>query len=179
MKIYTKKGDGGQTGLIGGARVSKGDALIAVLGDLDELNACLGLCVVYGEGSKTHGLLNQLQKTVFSVGAEVAAPEDRRHEYLAKGLGELTLALEDWIDRHSAQMPDLTSFVLPGGTILSAHLHQARAVCRRAERSLVGIGGHRAELLVFINRFSDWLFCAARYANHESDVEDVLWHGQE
>ena len=125
------------------------------------------------------GLLLQLQKTVFSVGAEVAAPEARKHEYLAKGLGELTHTLEKWIDRHSEQMPELTSFVLPGGTILSAHLHQARAVCRRAERSLVAIGGHRGELLVFMNRASDWLFCAARYANHESAVEDVLWQGQE
>ena len=179
MKIYTKKGDGGDTGLIGGGRVSKGDALIAALGDLDEMNACLGLCLVYAEGSMSHGILLQLQKMVFSVGAEVAAPEDRKHDYMANGLGELTSTLEKWIDRHTEHMPELTSFVLPVGTILSAHLHQARAVCRRAERSLVSIGVHRTEVLVVLNRASDWLFCAARYANHESELEDVLWQGQE
>lgn len=177
MKIYTKKGDGGETGLIGGERVSKSHSKIALLGDMDELNASIGLCLVHGQGSMAHSILRQLQKTVFSVGAEIAAPKDRRAEYRSKGLKELTKTMEEWIDQHTGYMPELKSFVLPGGTILAAHLHHARAVCRRAERSLVACGDLSAEMLVFINRTSDWLFCAARYANYEADVDDELWLG--
>jgi len=178
VKIYTKKGDGGETGLIGGHRVQKSDPRISALGDIDELNAALGLCMFHAQGSECRSILDHLQWAAFSIGAEIAAPEERRKEYEATGLQHLTASMEDWIDRHTELMPELKSFVLPGGTILAAHLHLARAVCRRTERSLVALSDLRPELLVFINRASDWLFCAARYANFESEVEDVLWTGE-
>ena len=177
MKIYTKKGDAGETGLIGGGRVSKADPVIEVLGNLDELNASLGRALVHGGASASRSVLQTLQSVLFDLGAEVASTS---RQYEAAGLPGLTESLEDWIDEKTAQMPELRSFVLPGGTMLAAELHMARAVCRRLERSLVVLSAEKAlrsELLVFVNRLSDWLFCAARYANHEAGVEDAAWTG--
>lgn len=182
MKIYTKRGDGGETGLIGGHRVSKSTLVIETLGDLDELNACLGICLTHAEGSLVHSTLERLQRAIFDLGAEIAAPDDRKSDYWAQEVDVLTAHLEEWIDLQSERLPELKGFVLPGGTILAAHLHHARTVCRRMERGLVALSlesSVRPEILESANRLSDWLFCAARYANKESGVEDVYWHAEE
>ena len=177
MKIYTKKGDSGYTGLLGGGRVPKSDPVLCVLGDLDEFNACLGTAIVHANGSSSEAFLKKLQSTVFDVGAEIASTDGR---FAAKGVEAITLETEEWIDRLTEQMPELKNFVLPGGTILSADLHLARTVCRRAERSLSSLAQQkriRPEVTAFVNRISDWLFCAARFANHEAGVKDVVWTG--
>ncbi|MCH8978269.1 MAG: cob(I)yrinic acid a,c-diamide adenosyltransferase [Armatimonadetes bacterium] len=180
MKIYTKAGDGGQTGLIGGRKVSKADVTVGALGDLDELNACLGIALAHSQDAPLAKMLGRVQRAVFDIGAEVASPQNAKERRTAHGLDELTRELEDQLDEHERKLPPLKQFILPGGTILSAHLHNARTVCRRAERSLVRLTEEaplRPELVRTINRLSDWLFSAARAANQEAGVEDVFWHG--
>ncbi len=176
MKIYTKTGDEGSTGLPGGERVSKSHARIEALGSLDELNAMLGYCMKVGDGSACHLILSQLQDMVFEVGCEVAAGQ--RDDRMAVGLETLTTEMEEWIDAHTERMAPLKNFVLPGGSELSCRLHLARAICRRAEREIVLLEQEspgRPIILAFVNRLSDWLFCAARYANQESGIADVEW----
>ena len=177
MKIYTKKGDSGETGLIGGERLAKDDLVFAALGDIDELNAAIGVTLVHSKNAEGETIMKRLQGVLFELGSELASPDDR---WQAKGLAQMTEDLEEWIDRHSKFMPELKNFILPGGTIMAASLHSARAVCRRAERSIVALSKQRAvrpEVLTLINRTSDWLFTAARYANHEAKVQDTTWQG--
>ncbi len=177
MKIYTKKGDTGETGLIGGERASKDDVVFAALGDVDELNAVIGVALVHAKNAEGEAILKRLQIALFALGAELASPDER---YQAKELELLTGDMEEWIDRHTSLMPELKNFILPGGTLLSASLHHARAVCRRAERSIVELSKVRpvrGEVLAAVNRTSDWLFCAARFANHEASVKDTTWSG--
>jgi cob(I)alamin adenosyltransferase len=178
MKIYTKKGDTGETGLIGGERASKDDVVFAALGDVDELNASVGTSLVHAKDAEGEGILKRLQIVLFELGAELASPDER---WQAKDLVQLTDDMEEWIDRHTALMPELRNFILPGGTLLGASLHQARAVCRRAERSIVELSKVRpvrAEVLAAVNRTSDWLFCAARFSNHEAGIKDTTWSGE-
>jgi cob(I)alamin adenosyltransferase len=177
MKIYTKKGDGGQTGLIGGERASKDSLVFQALGDIDELNAVVGVALVHAKHAEGEAILRRLQVALFALGAELASPDER---WNATGLEELTLDMEEWIDRHTNLLPELKNFVLPGGTLLAATLHHARAVCRRAERSMVALSHERpvrAVALAAINRTSDWMFCAARFANHEAGLKDTTWSG--
>jgi cob(I)alamin adenosyltransferase len=179
MKIYTKKGDAGETGLIGGAREGKDALVFMALGDIDELNATLGSVLVASKGMDGEAVLQRLQRALFSLGAELASPDGR---HVANGLETLTSEMEEWIDVHDKLLPELKNFVLPGGTMTAAALHQARAVCRRAERAVVALGKDsqvRPETLAFMNRTSDFLFCCARYANHEAGIADVTWSGQE
>ena len=177
MKIYTKKGDAGETGLIGGLRLPKDDPVFAVLGDLDELNAAIGVCLVHARHAEGEVILQRLQGVLFALGAELASPEER---WQARDLEPLTVDMEDWIDHQTKVLPELKNFILPGGTLLAAHLHAARAVCRRAERSLVALAkvrDVRPEVLAALNRTSDWLFVAARCANHEARLGDTVWRG--
>lgn len=181
MKIYTKAGDAGQTGLIGGRKVSKADPTVGVLGDLDELNACLGIVVAHTTDADLAEMLGRIQRAVFDIGAEVASPQEADERGTAEGLDELTRELESQLDEHDLRLPPLTQFILPGGTILAAHLHNARTVCRRSERSLVGLASDtaiRPDLVRTMNRLSDWLFSSARVANLEAGVKDVFWHGE-
>ena len=180
MKLYTKVGDGGQTGLIGGRKVSKADVTVGALGDLDELNACLGIALAHSKDEQLARMLGRIQRAVFDIGAEVASPQNAEERRTAQGVDELTQSLEDQMDEHERTLPPLNQFILPGGTMLAAHLHNARTVCRRAERSLVRLADEaqtRPEPVRTLNRLSDWLFSAARVANHEAGVEDVFWHG--
>lgn len=177
MKIYTKKGDSGTSGLIGGERASKDSAVFQALGDIDELNAIVGLALVHGKNAEGEAILKRLQIVLFALGAEIASPDER---WNAVGLEELTRDMEEWIDRHMKLLPELQNFILPGGTLMAATLHHGRAVCRRAERSIVALGRERTvrpEVLAAINRTSDWMFCAARYANHEAGLKDTTWSG--
>ena len=180
MKLYTKVGDGGQTGLIGGRKVSKADVIVDALGNLDELNACLGIALAHSKDEQLAKMLGRIQRAVFDIGAEVASPQNAEERRTAQGLDELTRDLEDQMDEHERTLPPLSQFILPGGTMLAAHLHNARTVCRRAERSLVRLADEaqtRPEPVRTLNRLSDWLFSAARVANQEAGVEDVFWHG--
>lgn len=177
MKIYTRTGDEGTTGLIGGSRVSKSDAAIECFGSLDELNTVLGLVRSNAQGWMLDLLLERIQRVVFEIGSEVASPADHRMSQTAS-LGTIVEDLERSIDVQEALLPELTQFILPGGSELGSRLHLARVFCRRAERRMVALNEiqHvRPELLVFINRLSDWLFVAARTANHDAGRPEAVW----
>lgn len=171
MRLYTRTGDGGTTGLIGGSRVSKNDAIIAAVGDLDELNTVVGMTRAVGVDPELDEVLNWIQSILFDCGAEAAlgTPVD---------LTSAIERLEKSIDEHTQVLPVLTSFILPGGSVGASALHHARAVCRRAERSVVELSHNisvREEFLAYLNRLSDWFFSAARYENYKRGVEEVLW----
>jgi cob(I)alamin adenosyltransferase len=180
MKIYTRTGDGGDTALFGGTRVSKSDPRVAAYGDVDELNACLGTVAAQGELSEDVAeLLERLQKDLFAIGARLADPAVRIAERVTKvvvGEGDIQ-RLEDWIDRFEAELPPLRRFILPGGSRAGALLHLSRTVCRRAERSIVALGSGAvdAHLLVYVNRLSDLLFVLARAVNHRAGQPEVEW----
>lgn len=171
MKIYTKTGDAGMTGLIGGSKVSKTSARIAAIGEVDELNAAIGLCRVVGE---VDGLLGKIQNWLFDLGAELASPDEGPRRYRAIS-PSIIAELEQSIDRQTAALPPLKAFILPGGIELAARIHVARCVCRRAERTVLEVEDISQEARIFLNRLSDWLFTAARTANQAANVQDVVW----
>lgn len=174
MKIYTKAGDAGETGLLGGDRVAKNSLRITAIGEVDELNAALGLA---GGGDD----FVRLQCWLFDLGAELAAPPGSKFDTPSLGPAHVSW-LEAAIDRHMAALPPLKAFVLPGGSPAAAALHLARTVCRRAERAILTL--HEVEPVrenarVFVNRLSDYLFAAARTANAAAGIPDVEWRHQE
>ena len=176
-KIYTKTGDSGETGLGDGSRISKASARIAAIGAVDETNAAIGIARLDADGD-FDAMLARIQNDLFDLGADLCAPEDGR-----KAEGRLRIAeaqverLEREIDAMNTTLKPLTSFVLPGGTALAAHLHLARTIARRAEAAMVAL--RAAEKLNdaamrYINRLSDHLFVMARAAN-DGGMGDVLW----
>jgi cob(I)alamin adenosyltransferase len=178
MKIYTKGGDAGETGLVGNVRVPKDDLRIRAYGTLDELNASLG--VVLSEESVVSGLrsgLLRVQGELFQLGAELATPRGR--EPGLKLIEQDAIErLESEIDAMEARLQPLRNFILPGGARASALLHQARTVSRRAEREVATLSRAepaRAPVLAYMNRLSDYLFVCARFANLEAGVADVVW----
>ena len=184
MKIYTRTGDTGETGLFDGTRVSKSDARVATYGDVDELNAWLGLAraalVTEGGGHVELPLprvLEQLQRDLFALGSRLADPSHKIADRVTKAAisPEDIARVETWIDALETELPPLRRFILPGGSPAGAALHVARTVCRRAERAMVALGGLEPELLTFINRVSDLLFVMARAANHRQGTADVEW----
>jgi cob(I)alamin adenosyltransferase len=179
MKIYTKRGDTGETGLFGGTRVSKSHTRIRAIGDVDELNAALGVARAVGAPEPLDRELQRIQNWLFGAGAELASPGRSEHR---APLDSWTLKLEESIDRLEAELTPLRNFILPGGSLQSAHLHLARCICRRAERSVLDLHAEepvREEILAFLNRLSDWMFVAARSANRLTDRPDVLWISEE
>lgn len=185
LKIYTKTGDRGETGLFGGQRVPKDNARVEAYGDVDELNSVLGVAIAAltaeGQTEIAEGL-RAVQSDLFTVGANLAtpAPEDGGRESsfipgLAAGRVE---ELERWIDTAEGELEPLKSFVLPGGTGGASYLHLARTVCRRAERRVVSLS-HQAQVgdewIIYLNRLSDLLFTLARLANRRAGVDDVPW----
>lgn len=174
MRIYTKTGDSGTTGLVGGTRVSKSDRRIAAIGDVDELNALIG--VARSHGSEMDVALERVQNWLFDLGAELATPADGKfkNEIISD---EHAHWLESSIDEMNEDLSPLKNFILPGGTPIAAALHHSRTVCRRAERSVIAFGEARPELIRFLNRLSDWLFVAARFENRTRG--DVLWSKSE
>lgn len=180
MKIYTKTGDTGQTGLFGGGRVSKDHPRVMAYGDVDELNATIGV-VRATIPDFERDLLEAIQRDLFSIGGHLATPDpDKVRKALARAEFDASrvTALEAAIDRATTLLPPLRSFILPGGTPGAAALHVARTTCRRAERSVVHLASQAPvpELfVVYLNRLSDVLFTLARLANHEAGVEDVAW----
>jgi cob(I)alamin adenosyltransferase len=179
MKIYTKTGDDGQTGLFGGERVQKSDPRVDAYGSVDETNACLGVARAAGLAPDIDAALERIQAQLFVLGAELATPEGHRARLRLPLLGENdVVALEAEIDRLEAGLSPLTSFVLPAGTAGASALHLARTVCRRAERGVVAVRAVaqlRPELVVYLNRLSDLLFVMARHQNHWAGVADVAW----
>jgi cob(I)alamin adenosyltransferase len=185
VKIYTKTGDRGETGLFGGGRVPKDHARVEAYGEVDELSSTLGLAIVHleraGESELAAGL-RQVQVDLFTVGAVLATPSPadggRGSSYIPTLDPARVEALERWIDAADAELEPLKSFILPGGTEAAAALHLARTVCRRAERRVVSLArGVRVgeEYVVYLNRLSDLLFTLARLANRRAGVPDVPW----
>ena len=182
MKIYTKTGDAGETGLFGGARVSKASLRVEAYGEVDELNSSVGWARVAVSEPELDALLNQIQNDLFEVGAELGSTTERKQKSAMPLITQPQVeALERAIDEYENGPPSLTSFVLPGGSESASRFHIARCVCRRAERSLVALGAQetlRGELFRYVNRLSDLLFVLARHANYRAGVTDIPWKGQ-
>jgi cob(I)alamin adenosyltransferase len=179
MKIYTKKGDSGETGLFGNVRVPKDDHRIRTYGTIDELNAGLGLALAEaGVPSEIAARIRRVQGELFQLGAELATPRGKKITTVLIDEPHIE-ALEKEIDDMESRLPPLTSFILPGGARISALLHVARTVSRRAERELTGLNRAepcRAAVLKYMNRLSDYLFVTARYANHLARIADIPWN---
>jgi cob(I)alamin adenosyltransferase len=179
MKIYTKTGDDGDTGLFAGPRVRKHHPRIAAYGTVDELNSLLGVVRAEAPPRDIDYLLAQIQHDLFSLGAELATPEPQKHGMTLLGAEHVT-RLERAIDDFDAELPPLKEFILPGGTRTAAGLHLARSVCRRAERCVTALadsegGNLRIETIQYLNRLSDLLFVLARAANASAGLPDVPW----
>lgn len=174
MKIYTRTGDRGETSLFGGTRVSKDDPRIEAYGTVDELNAFIGAARASRPDSQIDSQLAAVQSDLFDVGAQLASPGSSRFS----GVTEARITeLENGIDAMEQQLAPLTSFILPGGSDAAAQLHVARTVCRRAERLVVALGDDSAaKTITYLNRLSDYLFVAARFANLRKGVDDVIWN---
>ena len=178
MKIYTKTGDDGTTGLFGGARVKKASARVEAYGTVDELNATIGLARATHLDPFAEGVLAQTQVDLFTLGAELACVPGKE-EKLAMTLIDADDAarLERAIDDAEKELPPLKTFVLPGGSAQASALHLARTVCRRAERCVLSMDDTpaRSDVVIYLNRLSDLLFTLARHANLKAGVEDVPW----
>lgn len=180
MTIYTRRGDSGQTGLFGGGRVSKAHARVDAYGSVDELNSVVGWALTRITDDLVRERLRSVQHDLFSVGAELATPptDEGRTRPRTPGLPDGRAAeMERWIDEADEELSPLTEFVLPGGSEAAAALHVARTVCRRAERSVVALGGEAvsAGLVRYLNRLSDLLFTWARLENLRAGRADVTW----
>lgn len=182
MKIYTRTGDGGETGLFGGARVEKDDARVEAYGTVDELNSCLGVARALGVLERTDASLLQIQGDLFTVGAELACAPGKEEKLRLRLVDRADVErLERWIDESEGPLEPLRQFVLPGGSASAAELHRARTVCRRAERRALTAGRIspvRPEVVIYLNRLSDLLFVLARYENHTSSIADVPWQAR-
>lgn len=178
MKIYTRTGDDGTTGLIGKERVSKAEIRMDCIGTVDELNAAIGLAVVTAP-EPVRGRLQVIQHELFTIGSHLATPDEEAYaEFLPAITDEMITRLELEIDHAETESGELRQFILPGGTEPAARLHLARAICRRAERLVVSLSASAVlnpQLTRYLNRLSDWLFMHARLANHACGTPDVAW----
>ena len=175
-KIYTKTGDGGQTGLSDGSRVAKFSLRITAIGAVDETNSAIGVARLHAEGDYDT-MLSRIQNDLFDMGADLSMPEDGATEDRLRIVPAQAERLEQEIDAMNTNLAPLKSFVLPGGTALAAHLHLARAIARRAERAIVELAGQETvnqAAVHYANRLSDHLFVMARAANNDG-MGDVLW----
>ena len=177
MKIYTRTGDTGETGLLDGRRVSKAAPRVDAYGEVDELNACLGLLLSTGLQPDLVEVLTRAQHQLFSLGAELADPGGNLGQEKASVAPEEIAALEEASDRLENELQPLRRFILPGGHPSAAAAHLARAVCRRAERRMAGLGNGEvsAASLAYVNRMSDLLFVMARTLNARQGVTEQEW----
>lgn len=180
-KIYTRTGDSGMTSTSPQTRLKKDDIQIQTLGDLDELNAAFGILVAHPETEAYRSILMQIQHRLFDIGGQICMPH-----YSVLDQADIT-TLENWIDLQNAALPPLKEFILPGGSMIAAHCHMTRTICRRAERSFVTFVSVQMHLeantsldlpLCYLNRLSDWLFVFARILNKQAQVSDVFWQKQ-
>jgi cob(I)alamin adenosyltransferase len=187
-KVYTRVGDKGSTSLVGGRKVSKAESRIEAYGTVDELNAIIGLARTFNSRSeaeknvveRVNELLEFIQNDLFHLGADLATlPDDRWEGMTLIDTDDIT-RLEKWIDELNADLPPLKEFILPGGGPVGAFLHQARTVCRRAERELVRLSGDAPEsienTLPYLNRLSDFLFVLGRWAAAKHGEAEYLWN---
>jgi len=178
MRIYTKTGDRGETGLLGGVRVPKSHRRVEAYGAVDELNAFLGLVRATLDG-EIGGLLAEIQRDLFTIGAQLADVRREGKRSAREDLPEERIAhLEAVIDRYEETLPPLRAFILPGGTREGALLHLVRTVCRRAERRIVALDREEQVspvILAYLNRLSDLLFVLARAVNRQAGVEEIPW----
>ncbi|TDV48035.1 cob(I)yrinic acid a,c-diamide adenosyltransferase [Actinophytocola oryzae] len=179
MKIYTRKGDTGETGIWGGRRLGKDEARMEAIGSVDETNAAIGVAVAQGLPEQAAAILGSVQNALFVVGCELMAPERTGSGASVPRLtGEEVPEMEEVIDRLELELPELRNFVLPGGTLAAAQLHLARGVCRRAERTVAALRRDEEaspEVSAYLNRLADLLFVLARYVNHEAGAPEVPW----
>jgi len=198
MKLYTRTGDDGTTGLHGGARVSKTDPRVEAYGQCDELNAALGLARCAADSTRDALIvecLDELQRLLFEIGADLATPVESAARRKVSPVADTDIAkLEQWIDGAVEALEEQKSFILPGGTELAARLHLARTICRRVERCVIQLGESTSNAaphsharreamppqaaspnIVYLNRAGDLLFALARLANHNAGVPDVPW----
>jgi cob(I)alamin adenosyltransferase len=181
MKIYTKTGDKGETGLFGGERVSKNSLRIEAYGTIDELNAFLGLAVLEVSDTSVKDILQKIQNQLFTVGSDLSTPETEKNKKLniERTPEDFYLSAEKIIDEYDSKLDELKNFILPGGTKGAALLHICRTITRRAERqvvaldSMVKIGNN---IIIFLNRLSDLFFVLARYENAVTGTPDIKWN---
>ena len=180
MKIYTKTGDSGSTSLIGGTKVSKSHLRIETYGTVDELNSCIGLCRDLLTDENARVVLQEIQDRLFTIGAALACDPEKQRKILIPDLHEEDITfLEKEIDQMNELLPEMKSFILPGGHPTVSHLHIARCVCRRAERHVVELeqqsAGVELIILKYLNRLSDYLFVLARFAGQQLNAPELPW----
>ena len=185
MKLYTRSGDDGSTGLFGGGRVAKDHPRVTAYGTVDETNATIGLAMSAlpakddGFLGRMHAMLHLCQSRLFDIGADLATPEGTAHEEKTVRLPDAAVAeMENFIDEVESGNVPMTTFVLPGGSEVAARLHMARTVARRAERKIVELAHTEtvsSNVVAWVNRLSDLLFAMARRANRELQIEDIPW----
>jgi cob(I)alamin adenosyltransferase len=179
VKIYTRTGDSGETALLGGTRVSKADPRVTAYGEVDEVNAWLGLVRAGALDVELAAMIERIQRDLFAIGARLADPTGTVANRVQKAAvtGEDIARLEEWIDRLETELAPLRRFILAGGSPSGASLHVARTVCRRAERAVVSLGREQVEneVLIYLNRLSDLLFVMARAANRRAGAPELEW----
>jgi cob(I)alamin adenosyltransferase len=186
VKIYTRHGDGGQTGIWGGVRLAKDEARMEAIGTVDELNAAVGLAATavrdsgcFESGDPVPGILGSVQQDLLVTGTELMAPSREGPGASLPRLADSDVtSLEAAIDDLTGRLPELRNFIAPGGTETAARLHVARAVCRRAERRVTTLRRDEdvsTEVCAYLNRLGDLLFVLARYANHAAGTPDIIW----
>ena len=180
MKIYTKGGDKGETGLYGGERISKDSLRIETYGTVDELNSFVGLTLSEVSDSEIKKLLKQIQNTLFVLGSDLSTPDNEKNK--AHQIPRITRSnyeeIEREIDKFDARLDELRNFILPGGSKGAALFHICRTVCRRVERRVVSLKNKvnlNPDIIILLNRLSDLFFVLARYENKISGTEDVKW----
>jgi cob(I)alamin adenosyltransferase len=180
MKIYTKTGDTGETGLYGGERILKSSLRINAYGTVDELNAFIGLAITEVRDANVNKLLEKIQNQLFVVGSDLSAPDNEKSKKnkVPRVTSEFYLEAEIAIDNFEDKLKELKNFILPGGSKAAAHLHVCRTICRRAERLVVELKGNNnigENIIIYLNRLSDLFFVLARYENLVSNFPDTIW----
>ncbi|QQS36923.1 MAG: cob(I)yrinic acid a,c-diamide adenosyltransferase [Ignavibacteriales bacterium] len=181
MKIYTKTGDNGETGLFGGERVSKNSSRIEAYGTVDELNSFIGLAIIECNSAEVKILLQKIQNKLFVLGSDLATPDTEKNKKLniTRVTPEFAAEIENAIDYYTAQLDELKNFILPGGSKGSSLLQVCRTICRRAERKVVAINDGvkiSSEVIIYLNRLSDLFFVLSRFENKVSNIPDVIWN---
>jgi cob(I)alamin adenosyltransferase len=178
MKIYTKTGDDGTTGLYGGTRVSKSNNRIDVYGSVDELISQIGLIHDLMQDNELRSFLIKLQAELFCIGSYIAASPEKKNLKLPKLNPQYIEQMESQMDIWNDNLQPLTNFILPGGHSTSSQIHITRTICRKVERKCIGFEGDfekRDQIVMFLNRFSDFLFVLARHFNHINNVQEITW----
>lgn len=181
-RIYTRTGDKGETGLVGGARVPKDSLRVDAYGSVDELNSVLGIARAFVHDHELDGLLGELQNDLFVLGADLASTAERPQRNVPRISKDRIVAMENTIDKFELELQPLGAFILPGGGVAGSLLHNARTVARRAERKVIALSRREPvneQLLPYMNRLSDLLFVMARLANHRENKKETEWHAKQ